>query len=455
MERAARLYEAGELDAARALGEAILRADARHFFALHLLAAIAIREGRTEDCVRLASRALEIDARNAEVLSNRGAALRALCRFEEALADYDAALAIAPRSASVLNNRGVTLAALGRHREATTSYDEALRLAPEYARARCNRSYSRLVLGDFPGGWEDYEWRWAGGETPSAPRPFPFPQLEERELGRGYRVALWCEQGLGDSLVFSTLVPELAQRGERFVLEADRRLVAPLSRAHPDWTIVPREDSQAAFERCERHLPLGSLGRLFRPSAQDFARQPRALVAADPARSEEYRARIAGGGTPAIGISWRTFQARGRAYYERTRSAPLGAFRALSKLAGARLVDLQYGDTAAEREAFEREGGRLLRIDGLDLHDDLDGLVAAIDACDAMVTTDNATAHLAGAVGKRTLLLYPGANPPTHYWAPTPEGRSRWYPSVEVVTGTELREWPALIERAAAILAAA
>ncbi|HUJ00663.1 MAG TPA: tetratricopeptide repeat protein [Usitatibacter sp.] len=454
MERAARLYEAGNLEAARSLCEDILRADSHHFYALHLLATIAATQGEHEDCVRLASRAIQANPRNAEALSNRGAALRALCRFDEALADYDRALALEPRSAAILNNRGVTLAALGRHREAVECYDRALEAEPKYARARHNRGLSRLMLGVFPDAWEDYEWRWPGGETPSGLRPFPFPTFQAADFGKGRRIALWCEQGLGDNLAFSTLTEELARRGEAFVLEADRRLVASISRAHPGWNVVSREDSPKEFLPCDRHLPLGSLGALFRRSLQDFAAQPRAFLAPDGARAESYRARIADGARGPIGVSWRTFQARGRGFYERTRSAPLAAFGDLSRMPGIRLVDLQYGDTKAEREAFAHDSGELTRIEELDLYNDLDGLVALISACDAVVTTDNATAHLAGAAGKRTLLLYLSANAPSHYWAPTPEGRSRWYPSVEIVTARDVDTWQRALSRVQQVLAA-
>lgn len=453
MERAARLYEAGNLAAARSLCEDILRADSHHFYALHLLAAIAATQGEHEDCVALASRAIQANPRNAEALSNRGAALRALCRFDEALADYDRALAVAPGSAAILNNRGVTLAALGRHREAVECYDRALEAEPKYARARHNRALSRLMLGTFPDAWDDYEWRWPGGETPSGLRPFPFPTFQAADFAKGHRTALWCEQGLGDNLAFSTLVEEFARRGESFVLEADRRLVPAILRAHPGWNVVPREESQKAFLPCDRHLPLGSLGALFRRRVEDFAAQPRAFLAPDGARVEAYRARIADAGRKAVGISWRTFQAKGRGYYERTRSAPLAAFGDLSRMPGIRLVDLQYGDTAAEREAFAQDAGDLTRIEELDLYNDLDGLAALIEACDAVVTTDNATAHLAGAVGKRTLLLYLCANPPSHYWAHTADGRSRWYPSVQVVTAREMDTWQRVLSRVQQLLA--
>jgi ADP-heptose:LPS heptosyltransferase len=104
-------------------------------------------------------------------------------------------------------------------------------------------------------------------------------------------------------------------------------------------------------------------------------------------------------------------------------------------------VDLQYGDTAAERAAFAADGGRLERIEELDLQEDLDGLLALIEACDLVVTTSNATAHLAGAIGKETLLVYLSGNTPFHYWMPKADGASLWYPSVRIVTGAALDTW--------------
>ncbi|HEX3058431.1 MAG TPA: tetratricopeptide repeat protein, partial [Usitatibacter sp.] len=157
---AARLYEAGDLAAARKLCEQLLQSDPNHFYALHLAAAIALREGRPEDTLHFASRALRIEPGHPEVLSNRGAALRAMCRFQEALADYDRALA-AGAGPSTVANRGVALAALGRFRDALACYDAALAMNPNDSRARYNRGLARLTVGEFRDGWLDYESRWA------------------------------------------------------------------------------------------------------------------------------------------------------------------------------------------------------------------------------------------------------------------------------------------------------
>ena len=86
-----------------------------------------------------------------------------------------------------------------------------------------------------------------------------------------------------------------------------------------------------------------------------------------------------------------------------------------------------------------------IEVPALDRHDDIEGVLAAIEACDLVITASNVTAHFAGALGKRTWLVYLAANPPFHYWTPRPDGRSLWYPRVEIVTDARWTTWePAL-----------
>src|SRR5262249_27052700 len=149
---------------------------------------------------------------------------------------------------------------------------------------------------------------------------------------------------------------------------------------------------------------------------ESFARQPRALLSPDPARVEALRARIGPG--PVTGISWRSFQKPHRRFYGEIKSTPLESLAPLVQ-DGVRLLDLQYGDTNSERTAFDTaHPGALLHLDELDTTQDLEGVLAAIEACTRVITTSNVTAHLAGAIGKETWLIYPGASPPFHYWAP-------------------------------------
>jgi len=113
-----------------------------------------------------------------------------------------------------------------------------------------------------------------------------------------------------------------------------------------------------------------------------------------------------------------------------------------------------YGDTTAERRAVEdATGARLMRFEEVDHYNDLEELLAMLEACDLLITTSNATAHVAGALGKRTWLLYLADNPPFHYWAHGGSYRCLWYPSVEIVTAPQLDDWTSLTQHAAQKLA--
>jgi len=184
---------------------------------------------------------------------------------------------------------------------------------------------------------------------------------------------------------------------------------------------------------------LGSLPRFFRRSIEAFETQPAALLQADESRIAATRAAL--GDERVVAISWRSFQGFGRRHIGERKSIPLEAFGALAAT-GARLLDLQYGDVAEERARFdERHPGLRLEMPGLDVRDDIEGILAAIEACELVVTASNVTAHFAGALGKRTWLVYLGANPPFHYWAPRADGRALWYPSVEIVTNSRWTRW--------------
>ena len=82
------------------------------------------------------------------------------------------------------------------------------------------------------------------------------------------------------------------------------------------------------------------------------------------------------------------------------RSLALGDWVALAAIPGVRLVNLQYGDTSEERATVHREMGlEIHQWEDADPLRDLDGFAAQIAALDLVISIDNATVHMAGAVG--------------------------------------------------------
>ena len=71
-------------------------------------------------------------------------------------------------------------------------------------------------------------------------------------------------------------------------------------------------------------------------------------------------------------------------------------------------MNLQYGEVSKEIINLRSEHGiEVLEIPKLDLFSDIDGLAALISACDYVISIDNLTPHLAGALGVNTKLLLP------------------------------------------------
>jgi ADP-heptose:LPS heptosyltransferase len=209
--------------------------------------------------------------------------------------------------------------------------------------------------------------------------------------------------------------------------------------------VAQADPPQEVLQRAGRVLLAGSLPGLFRRSRESFARQSRRLLSALPDRVAKVRNQLdALGPGLKVALSWCS-KRQGRA--GQGKSVPLMQFAPLFDLERVHFVDVQYGDTAAERGEVERTSGvRLLHFDEVDYFHDLEEVLAILEACDLLITTSNLNAHLAGALGKPVWLLYPAERPPFHYWAHGGDHRCLWYPSVEIVSAPHFTTWGPLID---------
>ena len=428
----------------------------------HLRLGMALtRQGRWSEAVRTFEDAIERAPRFAEAHHNLGDALTKLHRPHEAITCFRRALSIDPANPETHNSLGFALQELGLWGAAIRRYERALALDPAFAKAHYNIALARLFHHDFEQGWPEYEARLRCEPIRATLRTrLDTLDLYERlprwrgpsEAGAG-EVAIWAEQGIGDQILFSTLIPELIASAVPFLYEVDRRLLPAYQRAFPGARFVALDDPpRDALQRAGRVLLAGSLPGLFRRAREDFARQPAKLLSALPERVAHYRQRLdALGPGLKVALSWKSTR---KDWWVAKKDALLADFGPVLKLPGVQFLDLQYGDTVAERHAVEASTGvRLLHFDEVDYFNDLEEVLAILEACDLLITSSNATAHFAGALGKRTWLLYPEDRAPFHYWAHGGSYRTPWYPSVEIVTAGQLADWRSLLQVAAGRLA--
>ena len=391
---------------------------------------------RFDEALKCLNEAIRLSPEDAEAWCNKGVSHNGLHHYLEAISCFEKSIHFKPDYALAHYNLGATLQILSRTDEALANFDRAIALSPDYAQAYIDKCLSLLHAGMYEQAWDLYEWRWRKPKTyVRSPVDFPQPQWGGERTQN--KLLIWGEQGVGDQVLYGGLLPELVTYPQHKVVALDRRLITLFERTMSNLEFVDI-DRIAQVGGFDEQIPIGSLPRLLRPNKGSFEKVKSHYLLADKARVESLRPLITREGKRTCGVSW---SSRNQKHGS---DKSLGLTQMLTPLAfdALHFVNLQYGDTLAERQALQHEQGIVLEdVELVDNFNDIDGLAALIEACDLIITTSNTTAHLAGALGKETLLLLPVGKGKFWYWSGQERGRSIWYPSIRIYQQQTPGDW--------------
>lgn len=351
-------------------------------------------------------------------------ALMAEERYEQALARLDLLIEHAPTFTPAYIQRGTVHSELSHWELAQADLERALHLDPDNPDFKWIVSMIDLQLGNLGRGWELYESRWQC-------RAFRSPKLHTNlprwQPGCGSRsVLVWYEQGIGDQILYASLLHALQSHAERVTAQIDARLVDLFRRANPGIRFVAH-DAHIDSAEFDTQIPLASLAGHFARSLGQLAER-RATRYLKPSDEHVQALRASLNLEPEaflVGLSWAsTSPVTGP-----KKSVKLQDLLALWQIPGLEVVSLQFGPPAAQAESFFQASGRVIRQPGIDNTQDLEGLAALMSLCDAVVTVSNSNAHIAGALGVPTHVLDARHS---WYWSHAEHGQSLWYPSARV-----------------------
>ncbi len=392
-----------------------------------------------DQAVACYERALALKPEYAEAHGNLGNALQVQGKLDEAVACYERALALKPDYAKAHHNLGCVLYSLGKLEEALARQRTAQALQPGYTQARFSESLAQLSQADFAAGWRNYESRWQTPEHNTPMRAYPQPLWTGEKLASG-RLLIWGEQGVGDEIMFAGLIPDVIRTGNRCMLDCDARLKPLFVRSFPGVEVVSLHDPGDNPELdITAHLPSGSLPGLYRASDAAFAATTSPYLIADPVERERFRSRYADG-RRLVGLAWHTNNRK----TGRNRSIDLRLFAPLFAQPEIRWVSLQYGDHDALEHQAAAAQAPILIDRSVHQFSDIDVFAAQIAAMDLVITIDNSTAHLAGALGVPVWLLLPFA--PDWRWLQARE-ESPWYPSMRLFRQPKLGDWQSVVQK--------
>ncbi len=396
-----------------------------------------LRQNALDKSAQVFREILAVRPNLAEIHSNLSYIYERQGRANDAVAAAHRAVEIKPEMWDGHNNLGVALRAAHHLKSARQAFERASELNPDFSLARFNFGSVCLMQEDYAAGWPAYESRTALMAHPL--RQFQVPRWNGEPLP-GKTLLLHAEQGYGDTFQFLRFVNDAKRRsGARIVLElppATMSLLADATAADECVTYgkVPSTDIDA-------EAPLPSLPGILGVGATEL---PGTIpyIAADPERREEWRARLNRGGTAThIGLVW---QGNSHQAQDHVRSCPLSAFAALQSLANVRWFSLQK-DLPAK---FPDTSGLGITPLGHLLHDFAD-TAAVMSALDLVITVDTSTAHLAGALGVPTWTLL--CHTPDWRWLLRRED-SPWYPGMRLFRQPRWGDWTSVLQAVAVAL---
>jgi Flp pilus assembly protein TadD len=361
----------------------------------------------------------------------------------EAIAAFEFALTFDPAHFNAHLNIAHVLRGKGWFHGALAIVEALARARPTDPEAQRTHGAGLLQLGQFSAGWPKFEQRFETPRERVIRRPEPPPYWRGQDLS-GKRLLVWTEQGLGDEILYGSMVPDLLSQARHCVIECSARMAPVFRRSYPQADVVAYEHGNIAVSRAENfdyQVAIASLGQYLRP---DFASFPNhaGYLKSDADKAKRLRAAYLklASGRKIVGLSWRSTSEIAGPH----KSGALCNLAELLRTPGVMFVNLQYGDCAAEIAAAREEFGvEIFQDPAVDPIADVDAFFAQVSAMDLVITTSNTTAHVAGSQNVPVWVLLPRANGLFWYWF---VGRddSPWYPSarlIRAITERVKRPW--------------
>jgi hypothetical protein len=427
----ARALQAGDLLSAQGIYAETLRLEPNCKNALVNLAMLFLQTNRLTAALAMSHRAVKA-APCFEAFYNHAWILATAGRFEEAEHALEIILRNYPEHQLVAlawHAMGMCRYQLGRWSDSIAAFDEEMRheLTEEQRVAAIDqRGLALLGAGRYTEGLIDNKIRW----SVLVAHPLmhsSIPQWEGQPL-EGKHICVLHEQGDGDTFQFVRFVPRLKERGAaRVTLSVPDRMHDLFRSSGLADDIIGIRDMPEADYIC----PMLTVPAYFNLGPDNI---PAGIPYLSPPGATAARR---SGGPVRVGLVW-----AGKPMYaaDGWRSMPLDTLLPLLDVPGCTFTSLQVG----ERSRDLHETGLCGWVsDSAPLCTDWGKTARVMRDLDVVVSVDTAPAHLAGALGVRTLLMIPEAG--CWRWGDHDRFTSPWYPTMNIFRQERQGDWAPVI----------
>ena len=248
---------------------------------------------------------------------------------------------------------------------------------------------------------------------------------------------VWGEQGIGDHILFASMLTDLRKYAKNIILEIDKRLVNLLKRYFKkinfsNIKVINLE--KKLVNNFDKHIAIGSLGQYLRKTKKSFQTTPKKYFIPSPIKEKELRNKFFVDKKFKVGISWKSL-------YEKHHHRNIDLTQMLPILSNPRceFINLQFGKFDEDLQQLQSKHGIKIRtIKEIDNYNNIEDLAALINCLDLVINIQNTNADLAGALGQKTWVLV--TKNQEWRWSVN-EKKSLWYPTTKLFRQEKIGNW--------------
>ena len=376
------------------------------------------------------NKSLELNSKDIVALNHLALIKIHLSEKNEAINILEKVKKINPDYFNTYINLALAYRHVGDMHNAEKEYKKAHLIQPNNSDLLFRMSAIQLASNNFHDGWTNYEKRWYAFDY-KKPLKLNFTKPHWNSKLGYERVLIWAEQGVGDQLLFGTILTDVVKKFKKVFVYCDTRLKNIFLENIDNIEIIDNIEKidESLFDY---HLPFGSLGLHFRRTVNDFNKNFKFFKINKNLNYQKKTKKLK------CALSWKstnpdTFKQK---------SISLEDLLPILKYDSIDFYNIQYSDVGKEINNFyEKTSIKVNNIEDLDTFNDLYSLQQFIDSCDFTITISNSNAHLSAIIGKPTFLLLNSGIGKLWYWENEIDEKNIWYPSINKIKQSIEGDW--------------
>ena len=279
---------------------------------------------------------------------------------------------------------------------------KCLKIDPDYNVAKSSLGFALLMQGKWEDGWKNYAEMLGHRSRPD----MQYGNIPEWDGSPGKTVIVYGEQGIGDEILYSSVIPDMC-KDNKVIIDCMPRLKNLFQRSFPDAFVVAERWSNSITLpegwHADAKITMAGVPIHYRRKESDFNGRPY-LKAHDGMRIQMRALLDSISDKPKIGIAWTggTKQSRGQ-FRQRSLEDFLPIFSDK-----ADYISLQYKSLNDEIEEFKKAHGFAVHhFDWITESKEMDFTAALVSELDLVISVPTSVTQLSGGLGKECWVMVP------------------------------------------------